>query len=350
MTKYTHLCTSEREVLYVLLNTGKGQKEVAKVLGRNPSTISREIRRNRSLLKSTMNNDPNMKARKESYHYLPDRAQKKTEGRRKEANQRSPLKTLELYKYVVEELRKGTTPELISGRARLEQRGDISHECIYQYIYSLRARHLRLWTYLPRGHRKRKRKIGGRKQKRTLIPNRVDISLRPEIVNTRREFGHWEGDSVVGVGKKAAVNTNRERVSRYVLFHKIAQKTAEQTSVALITCFQTLPERARRSLTLDNGTEFTQHEQVTQKTGMKTYFARPYHSWERGSNENGNGLLRRFFPKGTDFTFITQAQLTQVQDWANHRPMKCLNYHTPHEIFHSLLYSSLPPQKIALAS
>jgi transposase, IS30 family len=348
MKGYTHLSSEERETMYVLLHSGSTQAEVGKALGRPGSTISRERKRNRSLLHISMNNNFKAKADKTSYHYLPDRAQKKTETRRLLANQRPFLKTLSLYKYVREELGKGTSPELIAGRAALEGRGQISHECIYQYIYSFGARTLKLWESLPRAHRKRKRRTGGRKQKRVLIPNRVDISRRPKEVMQRKTFGHWEGDSVLGKGKGAAVNTNRERISRFVLFTKLPRKTALYTLAAEQKRFLALPPRARKTLTTDNGTEFISHQTLTISTGMRVYFAHPYHSWERGTNENGNGLLRRFFPKGTDFNLVSAKEIQKVEDWVNHRPMKCLNYHTPYEVFHSLIKSN--PHKIALAN
>jgi IS30 family transposase len=256
--------------------------------------------------------------------------------RRQESKQKCPLKTLDLHDYVIEKLKEGWSPQLIAGRARLEKVGKISHECIYQFIYGKDGKHLKLWEYLPRRHRKRRKKRI-RKYKRTLIPNRIDISERPKSVEDRKEFGHWEDDSVVGVGRGAALNTKRERKSRYMLITKIPRKTAKNTHLATCKRFRNLHPAAKKTNTADNGSEFTQHEKTTQQTGMKFFFATPYHSWERGTNENGNGLIRRFFPKKTNFDKISNQQIKDVENWINHRPMKCLNYKTPHEVFHEHL-------------
>jgi len=213
--------------------------------------------------------------------------------------------------------------------------GSISAECIYQFIYG-EGKHLELWKHLPRTHKKR-RKWKGRKGKRTLIPNRIGIELRPKSVEDREEFGHWEDDSIVGVGTGAALNTKRERKSRLMMITKISRKTARHTRIASVRRFKSLPLWARKTNTADNGCEFAEHEKITKQTQTKFYFATPYHSWERGTNENGNELVRRFFPKKTDFNQISNSQIKAVEDWINHRPLKCLNYKTPHEVFHEEL-------------
>lgn len=336
MKNYTHLTEEEREKIAALLQDGKTQREIASLICRSASTISRELKRNKTMIGRKNNNNPEAKKYLENSYYFPRKAQEKYLKRRKESKQMCPLKTINLYYYVIEYLQKCWTPQLISGRAKLEGKGNISHECIYQFIYSKDARHLKLWEYLPRHHKKRQQKRL-RKYKRTLIPNRIDISERPKAVEDRNEFGHWEDDSVVGVGKGAALNTKRERMTRYMMITKIPRKTAKATRLATCKRFKSLPLLAKKTNTADNGAEFTQHEKTAIATGLKFYFATPYHSWERGTNENGNGLIRRFLPKRTDFDKISKKQIKDIEDWINHRPMKCLNYKTPHEAFHEQL-------------
>lgn len=336
MGKYKHLSLKEREEIYDLYQSGINKKRIGTILGRHSATIGREITRNKVMIGVKHNNDPNTKKLKQNYHYLPDRAQKKYMFRRKTSKQKCDLKSIVLYKYTLEKLKLGWTPRLISGRAKFKQIGQISHECIYQFIFSRRGWQLKLYEYLPRSGRYRRKKRG-RKAKRILIPNRIGIEKRPVEVETRKEFGHWETDSVLGVGKGAALNTNRERKSRYMIVTKIGRKTAENTKSAIIKRFKKIPIEGRLTNTADNGPEFTQHEKVTKKIGMKFYFANPYSSWERGTNENGNGLIRRFFPKKTDFNKVSNAQIKAVEDWINHRPMVCLGFKTPHEVFHKEL-------------
>lgn len=336
MSNYMHLSLEEREQIFDLLQSGKRKKGIAKILGRNPSTIGREIERNKTMIGVKHNNNPNTKHLKQNYHYLPDRAHKKYMHRRKESKQAGYLKTLALYQYTIKNLQKRWSPEIIAGRAKLEGIGTISHECIYQFIYSKKGKELGLYQNLTRAHRYR-RKWHGRKGKRVLIPNRIGIEKRPIAVANRQEFGHWEADSVLGVGKGAALNTNRERKSRYILVTKITKKTAKNTRLAIIKRFKKIPFEGRMTNTADNGSEFTEHEKITKTLGMNFYFANAYHSWERGTNENGNGLIRRFFPKKTDFNNITEKQIQAVENWINYLPMKCLGYKTPHEIYHEEL-------------
>jgi IS30 family transposase len=337
MRSYRQMSLDQREKLYVLRQEGVKQYVIAEQLGVHLSTVSRELKRNSSLLHFHLNNNHAAKKEAKNYHYLPDRAQSKTRKRRKEANKRCPLKSLPLYIYIIKGLKRGWTPELLAGRAKKLGKGSISHECIYQYMYSFEARHLHLWEYLPRAHKKRRKKQGGRKTKRYPIANRVDITLRPEEVAERRRFGDWETDSIVGKGKGAALHTNRERLSRFMMINKLVRKTAKETHRAITKRFLPLPPRLKRTNTADNGPEFALHQQITKDTGMDIYFATPYHSWERGTNENGNGLVRRWYPKGTDFDTLSHHDIQTLEDWINHRPMKCLNFNTPYEVFQLLL-------------
>jgi len=332
MSHYTQLSEKERGILAALLQDGKKQKEISSHLGRSPSTISRELRRNKTMIGIKNNNNPTAKKYLENSYYFPDKAQQKYLKRRKESKQQCPLKSLDLYDYVISQLKKGNTPELISGRAKKDKVGSISHECIYQFIYGKDGKHLKLWEYLPRS-RKKRRKQNGRKGRRSLIPNRIDITQRPKEIETREEFGHWEGDSIVGLGTGAALHTQIERKTRLIRIRKIDRKTADLTSKAMIDIFKDFPKYARRSSTEDNGSEFTKWEEVAEQMEMDIYFATPYHSWERGSNERGNGLIRRFFPKKTNFDLVSEKDIQDIEDWINNRPMKCLQYKTPLEAF-----------------
>ncbi len=336
MKKYTQLREKERYKIAALLQEGKKQKEIAKELERSEGTISREMKRNKTMIGTRNNNNIVAKKYQENYYYFPLKAQKKYLKRRKESKQKCPLKTLKLYYYVIDKIKTGLTPDLISGRAKLEGIGEISHECIYQFIYGNDGSRLKLWDYLPRHHKKRRIKRK-RKYKRTLIPNRIDIAERPKEVEDRKEFGHWEDDSIVGVGIGSALNTKRERMSRYMMITKIPRKTARYTRLATNKRFKNLPNFAKKTNTADNGSEFTEHEKTTKQCGLKFFFATPYHSWERGTNENGNGLVRRFLPKRTDFNKVSQKQIKDIEYWINNRPMKCLDYKTPHEVFHEQL-------------
>ena len=337
MRKYTHLSNKERDYLFVLLQFGiTNKEEIARRMNRDPTTIRREIKRNKTMIGIKNNNNPSLKDDPNSFHYIPDRATKKYMKRRKESKQRCFLKTLPLFKFTLEKLQEGLSPELVAGRAKLEGIGDISHECIYQFIYSKKGKELELYQYLVRAHKKRRRQRG-RKHRKSHIPNRIGIEMRSENINTRKEFGHWETDSVLGVRRKSALNTNRERKSRYIIIEKIPRKTANETQLAIRRRFKRFPLEARLSNTADNGSEFTDHQKVTKNIGMKFFFADPYASYQRGTNENGNGLIRRFYPKKTDFDLVTNAQIKEVENWINHRPMKCLNYKTPYEVFHEEL-------------
>jgi IS30 family transposase len=338
---YKHLKKEEREKIAILFLEGKKNSKIAKEVGRSESTISRELRRNKTMIGTENNNNLKAKKKKENYYYFPDTAQKKYEERRKESKQKLGLKSLELREFVMENLKEKLSPILISGRAKLLGIGSISHETIYQFIYRKENKDLKLWEYLIRSHKKRRPKFG-RKAKRYLIPNRIDIETRDEKINTREEFGHWEADSIVGKrGSLSALHTEIERKTRLVRIRKIERKTAKLTANSMINIFKKLPKYARKSTTADNGSEFCSWELLAKKLGMKVYFAKPFHSWERGSNERVNGLVRRIFPKKTDFTDITDKEIQAVEDWINNRPMKCLNFLTPNEAF-SLQIATLP--------
>jgi IS30 family transposase len=335
MREYKHLSKEEREKIAALLQDGKKQKEIATELFRDEGTISREIKRNKTMVGIRNNNNAQAKKKRENYYYFPEKAQRKYLERRKESKQQIGLKSLDLREFIIPKIKAGWSPIIISGRVKKKGLGKISHECIYQFIYRKENKDLELWKYLARSHKRRKAKLG-RKSKRYLIPNRIDIDNRPKKASQRTEFGHWEADSIVGPrGTHFALHTEIERKTRLVRIKRIPRKTAQNTSQAMIKIWQNLPSKARKSTTADNGSEFCDWETVAKKLSMDVYFAKPYHSWERGSNERANGLIRRFFPKKTNFSKITDQQIQQVENWINNRPMKCLNFNTPYEAFYT---------------
>jgi IS30 family transposase len=317
--RYEHLSMEERDLIGQMHWQGMSKTMIAKATGRHKSTVSREISRNAS----------------EQYRrYTPHQAQKRADERRKEAGKRYRLKSAEIRQYVHEGLNTGWSPEIIAGRLKIEKEGlTISYEAIYQYIYHPETEDRQeLIKCLVRGHKKRKSKGIGRRQKKTKIPGRVSIQQRPAEAEVRKEIGHWEGDSIVSRKSLAVLNSLTERASRLLLLTKLPKKTANETADAVIKRFGTLPEEMKKTLTIDNGTENTLHEAITAKTGVKCYFADPYASWQRGGNEQINGLVRRYLPKGTDFSRITNEEIAQIEWVINSRPRKCLGFKTPIEV------------------
>lgn len=317
--RYKQLSLEDRDRITELKAGGSSLRAIAGALGRSPSTIAREVGRNSSPAYAL---------------YMSHRANDRAARRKREAAGRPRLKDKETESYVREGLSMGWSPEQIAGRTGMDRPGlSISHEAIYQYIYHRGTEgREELIRCLRRGHRKRKPKGVGRKERRTKIPNRVPIEERPASVEARSRFGHWEGDSLVSRKSLAALNSLVERKSRLLFITRLPRKSAGQTSEAVIHRLGGLPERARRTLTLDNGTENARHEEITGAIGTRCFFARPYASWQRGTNEHMNGLVRWYFPKGTDFGKITDEQVARVESLINNRPRKCLGYKTPLEV------------------
>jgi IS30 family transposase len=316
---YKHLSQDEREIIANLLSGGSSLGEIAKVVGRDRSTISRELNRN---------------SPPERRRYVPCRAHARACERKTNANKHERLKNDLVRQYVKDGLIKGWSPEQISGRIRIDHPGQtINHEAIYQYIYHPQnPDRLEMIQLLRRAHKKRRNKGIGRKVRKTKIPNRIPLDARPKSVENRRQSGHWEGDSLISRKSKAALNTLVERKSRLVLITKLPRKSADETNRAVIERLKKLPAKGRQTLTLDNGTENAKHEALSARLGIKCYFARPYASWERGTNENANGLIRWYLPKGTDFRKITPEQIARIEYLLNSRPRKCLGYKTPSEV------------------
>lgn len=317
--QYSHITMEERELISKMHHEGKKPSAIARALDRDKGTISRELQRNAS---------------KEYDCYTPCQAQRRCDDRRKTASRRPRLKNETVRTFVFEKLELGWSPELIAGRLPLEHPGQcISHEAIYQYIYHPKTEgREELIACLRRANKKRKQKSIGRKVRKTKIPNRVPIDDRPKSVESRRYYGHWEGDSLVSRKSLSALNSLTERKSRLLLLTKLKRKGAEETKDAVVRRLCRFPSSLRKTLTLDNGTENAQHEQITETIGTKCYFAHPYASWQRGTNEHINGLVRWYLPKGTDFSKISTEQIAHIESLINNRPRKCLGFKTPIEV------------------
>ncbi len=315
MKKHKQLTAQDRDVIAVWHSQSLSIRQIAIRLSKNASTISRELNRNRW-----------------GKHYVAIHAQALTNKRSQLARKRHPLKNPSVYKYVLKKLLKGWSPEQIAGRLKLKKPNNpywhICHETIYAFIYYEATKTKRLWEYLPR-KQQRRRKQNGRSTRRSRIPDRVSIHQRPGEAESREIFGHWEGDSIEGKGHRGGIHTQVERKTRYYLAQLVSDLTADQAVKAQSKMFCNLSNRAKKSTTVDNGKEFTNHKQFN----LPVYFADPYSAWQRGSNEYHNGLLRRYLPKGTDLTTISQSELSDIVEEINTRPRKCLGFRTPKEAF-----------------
>jgi len=316
--RYGHLSVQEREEIAIMRAMGLSKRDIARVLGRNHSTIIRELDRNSPPVNESC--------------YRPSRAHERCIRRRKAAYSRQKLKTPAVREYVEKHLSIGWSPEQISGRISMDMPGSrISHEAIYQYIYNYAPE---LIGCLARKHRKRRKKIYGRKPQRSNIPNRVSIEERSELVNKRIRFGHWESDSMMAAKiDKTCLNVIAERKSRFVQITKMNDGTSRSTRKAIKDKLLALPRCALRSITYDNGHENVEHEIINRDLKIKSYFCNPYRSWEKGMIENTIGLIRRFIPKGTEIYPLQNRFIEKIEFLLNNRPRKCLAYRTPAEIF-----------------
>jgi IS30 family transposase len=316
--RYQHLSRIERGKIMYLKTWGLSVSQVARELDRDKSTISRELRRNRQLLVE---------------YYLDESAQLRADQRRRQASQSYRLKNRRIRSYVEGKLQSGWSPEIVAGRIKLDLPGcSISHEAIYQYIYQLdepkRGEYIK---YLHLSHRKRRKRSSTKGQRKSRIPNRISIDERPAAVEGRRQPGHWEGDSMVSSRNSVVLYSLVERRTRLLKLVRVWGRDGKRTASAIISRLRPLPEKGRRTLTMDNGFEHTRHEWITAAIGIRCYFCAPYAAWQRGTNENRNGMVRRYFPKGTDFSRLTRAEIGRVESTINDRPMKCLGFRTPTE-------------------
>jgi transposase, IS30 family len=328
---YTHFTEKERYVISHLKLAEFSLREIARRLGRHHTSISREINRN----------CPDYA---DDIVYWYSATQRIATERLHKARSYRRQNHRPLVEYVEDKLRLDWPPEAIAARIRIDYPNDermrISHETIYRWIYLDASQGGDLHSHLRRRHprRRRQKRYGSG---RRFIPGRVSIDQRPAAVETRKRFGDWEGDSLEGAKGKGALATHVDRRSRYLIAAKLKDKRAATMNTQSISSFLKLPMSRRKTLTVDNGKEFSQFKDLEQKTGLKVYFADPYAAWQRGTNENTNGLLRFYFPKGTDFHAIPDMELELVIEKVNHRPRKCLNYQTPHDVFFKNLRGAL---------
>jgi len=317
---FKHLSLEEREILAIELAGGSSLRYVAKKLGRSHASLSRELRRNTKYGKT----------------YMPCIAQKRAVRIGNKQRFKAPLKDPQIFLYVRQHLRYPHfwTPQMISGRISTDIKGaSISVETIYQHIYKPSNRKSKLWECLPCGRKKRKPKKGRSVRNNAKIPNALSIDIRPKSIATRKTYGHWETDNLEGPKtSKPALSVSVERLTRFVSIRKVKNKSADEKLKALNTSLSKLPQPLRLSITQDNGSENTNHTLVKQTLGTQMFFCHPYHSWEKGSVENRNKIIRRFFPKGTDFTHVTTHQIQFVENVLNNMPLKCLNFKKPCEI------------------
>jgi transposase, IS30 family len=315
---YAHLTTKQRVEIAALLRAGVKQKDIARQLGKDPSTISREIKRNRGV----------------GGKYLAIHAKEKTKHRRIKANER--FRKIEnnkkLKKYILRKLKKYWSPEQIAGRLKKKKRRRIiCHETIYQWVYKCKPK---LKKYLRCKKGKYRRRYGSKKpEKAREEAKKKRIDKRPPVVDKRQRIGDWEGDTVVGRNHSGFILTHVERKSGYGFGDKMEKLSAEGLADKTKKRFNKLPKRKRHTITYDNGPECWGGELVEDHLKIGVYYAYPYHSWERGCNENWNGLLRQFFPKKISFASIQQRDIKKAVRLLNTRPRKRLNYLTPYEIF-----------------
>lgn len=309
MSNYKQLTYEQRCQIEVLNRSGMTQQEIADAVGTSQATVSRELKRNTG-----------------QRGYRHKQAQGKAEERRHNASKAVKMTELMIAR-VDQKLSEKWSPEQISGWLSVEHEESLSHERIYQHIWADKRTGGALYTHLRRQGRRYQKRCNG-KTSRGQIRNRVGIEERPAIVDEKSRIGDWEIDTVIGKGHSGALVTIVERVTQFTLIANVPNKSAEAVTAATIQLLR--PYRgALHTITADNGKEFAYHEQLTAELGATVYFARPYHSWERGLNENTNGLLRQYWPKSTDFTQVTGKDVLAVSRQLNQRPRKTLGFKTP---------------------
>jgi len=315
---FKHFTPDKRNELAALLRAGIKKKSITKQLNRDRTTIWRERKRGEGF----------------NGRYYAGKAKRLAREKIIKANAR--FRKIEndksLRKYIGRKLKKCWSPEQISGRwNKNHKRKKIGKDSIYKYVYDKR-KDLVKYLRCQKGKYRRRYGTGIREKQREALKKRR-IDQRPEIIDQRGRSGAWEGDTIIGKDRKPAILTHVERKSGLVLADKLDRATAENTKEKTIARFKRIPRGKKHTITYDNGSAFSEHETTERQTGLTIYFAFPYHSWERGANENANGLLRQFFPKKSVFATITQRDIQKAVRFLNNRPRKRLNYFTPYEAF-----------------
>lgn len=311
----SHITVEQRYTISVMINRGFSQTDIGKMISKNKSVVCRELHRN---------------CDNRSGKYKSSLAQRKYEKRLTEKPKRTRF-TEEVRMAVDALLNEDYSPEQIAGRAKFEGKVCVSHERIYQHVWQDKKQAGLLHTHLRRKGRKY-RKRGNAKDTRGIIKNRVGIELRPPIVDEKKRFGDLEIDTIIGKNHQGAMLTINDRVTGLVWIRKLQGKEAQPVVQKTIEALYPLKDLIH-TITADNGKEFAYHQTIAQALDVNVYFAKPYHSWERGANENTNGLIRQYFPKGTSFESIDNAQIEYVQNKLNNRPRKKLGFLSPNEFY-----------------
>lgn len=312
---HRHLAYDERCQIYALLQSKQSKASIARQLGVHRSTITNELKRNSG-----------------ARGYRFKQAQQKGSARRRAASTKARKMKPKLVTMIENKLTlEQWSPDQISGW--LKKRGEtfVSHECIYRHVWCDKKNGGKLYLHLRHSgkkYNKRKGKTSGR----GLIPNRMDIDQRPAIVAKKSRIGDWEADTIIGANHNGAILSHVDRKSKYTKLAKLSDKTAKGVVRASKSFLFPIADRIE-TITYDNGKEFAGHMEIAAALGSQSYFAKPYHSWERGLNEHTNGLVRQYFPKGTDFSTLTKADVQRVENKLNSRPRKILGYKTPAEVF-----------------
>ena len=314
-----HLSLLEREKLFGFLEQGYSHRYIAKKLNRSQSSLSREITRNT----------------KYGNKYFPCLAQKRADRIGKNQRYKAPLKSPVIFLYVREHLRKPFfwSPEVIAGKLKLDiPDASIAVETIYRHIYSSKTRKAQLSKYLVRNHKKRHKQTSRSVNKLPKIPNSISIDNRAKYIAKRIQLGHWESDLMEGPrSSKPVLCVTVERNTRYTIINKLDNKKTNTKVKPLVNRFKKFPASLVKTLTVDNGSENTNHQYITQNIGIPVYFCHPYHSWEKGTVENTIGRIRRYLPKGTNLELIPVGKINQLEYLLNNTPRKCMGYLTPYE-------------------
>lgn len=319
MNKYHHINQQERELIFLYANQGKSNREIGRLVGRDHQSIGRELKRNSTSL---------------TKKYLPSAAQLRADNRRKKSKI-SKLDDAALRSFVIGKIQDHWSPEQIAGRLKLKAPAAyVSYETIYGFIYLPENKKFKLWDFLRHRHPRREVCHGRKTKKLRQIPHRVFISERPEEANLRLTIGHWETDLMEGKRTRSGhVSAVCDRKSLLVKLGKVASKKPEDKHVSVVNLFRQEEYPFVKTITMDNGGENFHHYKIAQDLDCKTYFCNPYHAWEKGTVENTIGLVRQYFPKGTDLTGVLQEELTQIAHELNSRPRKKLGFYTPLEVF-----------------
>jgi IS30 family transposase len=313
----------DRQKLEYWLRTRQSVRAIAKIMRRDHSVLVRELKRN---------GDGNRKK------YRADTAQRMFEKRIHKQHKGKLDKYPELKERVVAGLKNEWSPDVIAGKLKLsDDKLTISHESIYHYIYNKDGRYEGLYKYLRQG-KKIRQKRHSRKNSKLRIPERISIRERPGYIDERKRYGDWESDSVIFSNQKIILSVQSERKSKLIRMHKAANKSADETNIALIKTAESIPKYLFQTITFDNGTENVKHVEIKKDYGIETYFCDPFASWQKGGVENANKLIRQYLPRSTDLGQLTDRDIYEIQEKLNNRPRKILNYLSPNEVINQVVH------------